>query len=459
MAPVRLPAWARPHDMLDLFRLAMPVALARASYMLMSLTDAVVLSRNRPGELPFILNGWLPIGVMFGFGMGLMLGVQVLTAELNGRGKGGETGRIFRRGLLIATGFALVATIICVLVARPLLDLVGLDPSIARPTAECTRILAFGAIGHMGGLACQYYLEALRKPNIATAIAFSAVCINLIVDLLLVPQYGAQGVAWATTISRYIMLVMFLGAVTLLTPAWRRAEAGPKGEFIRQASAGVGTGVANIAEWGSFNFTFVIATLVSLGAGTVYGLTVQFMGVVFMLYVGLGTAAAVRTAERFGREDRKGVRESSLLGLAAALVVGATVALMMFVSRGALASFGLARADVRVDDVEVTPLLSAMIGAAAAVTIFDGLQGVASMMLRAQGVVWAPTAIHIGSYVLVMLPLCWWLAFGLGLGVWGVFSGIAAASVIAGAAQAVTLERKSARGVRIGGAPRAAGPI
>ena len=106
----RLPAWANPKDMLDLTRLAVPVAISRASFMLMSLTDAVLLGRYAPGELPYVLNGWLPIGVLFGFGMGLMIGVQVLTAELNGAGKGGETGRIFRRGMAVALVYGVFAT-------------------------------------------------------------------------------------------------------------------------------------------------------------------------------------------------------------------------------------------------------------------------------------------------------------------------------------------------------------
>jgi MATE family multidrug resistance protein len=72
------------------------------------------------------------------------------------------------------------------------------------------------------------------------------------------------------------------------------------------------------------------------------------------------------------------------------------------------------------------------------------------MGLRAQGVVWLPTLIHVGSYIVVMLPLCVWLAFGpesapcgLGLGVWGVFIGISVASVAAGVGQVLALELKS----------------
>jgi multidrug resistance protein, MATE family len=443
-----LPEWARPKEMFDLVRLAVPVAISRASFMLMSLTDAVVLARHRPGELPFVLNGWLPIGVLFGFGMGLMIGVQVLTAELNGSGKGAETGRIFRRGMVVALVYGVVATGVCLVIARPLLTLVGFDPSIAVPTETVTHILAYGAIAHMAGLACQFYLEALRKPNIATAISMLAVVVNVAFDLVLVPKFGAEGVAWATTGSRYFMLVLFVVAVMTMTPALKRAPKGPSGEFLRQNMVGIGTGIANIAEWGSFNLTFVIATLVSIESGTIYGLTVQMMGVIFMVYVGLGTATSVRVAEAYGRGDPIGVQNASRLGVAASSALGALLALALLLLRQPLAVTWLNGADAASAGAHLAPTLAAMLAAAAFVTIFDGLQGVGSMALRAQGVVWTPTAIHIGSYIFVMLPLAWWLALHQGYGVWGVFAGVAVASLIAGSAQVGALEWSASRGAR-----------
>jgi len=63
-------------DLLDLFRLALPVMATRTSFLLMGLTDAIVLGRSTPGELPFVLNAWLPLGVALGFGLGLPAGVQ-----------------------------------------------------------------------------------------------------------------------------------------------------------------------------------------------------------------------------------------------------------------------------------------------------------------------------------------------------------------------------------------------
>ena len=454
-AAARLPAWARPNEMLDLVRLSVPIAISRASFMLMGLTDAVLLGRYAPGELPFVLNGWLPIGVMFGFGMGLMIGVQVLTAELNGSGKGNETGRIFRRGMGVALVYGVFATLVCIIIARPLLDLVGFDAALAEATTRCTHILAYGAIAHMAGLACQFYLEALRKPNIATAISMAAVVVNLVIGLILVPEHGAIGVVWATTGSRYFMLACFVVAVIALTPALKPAPKAPLDEFRRQNMVGIGTGIANVAEWGSFNLTFVIATLVSIDSGTVYGLTIQMMGVIFMIYVGMGTATSVRVAEQFGRGDAQGVQDASRLGVVASALFGLVLAAGLILLRDFVAIQTLNGSEVASEGAHLVPILAAMLAAVAFVTLFDGLQAVGAMALRAQGVVWTPTAIHVGSYILLMLPLCWWLALHEGYGVWGVFIGISVASVAAGLGQVLALEWKAARGVRLG-LPRAA---
>lgn len=450
----RLPAWARPSEILDLTRLAVPVALSRASFMLMGLTDAVVLAQHAPGQLPLVLNGWLPSGVTMGFGMGLMLGVSVMSAELSGSGKAEETGRILRRGLWVGALYGLVATVIVLIIAEPLLWALGFGQDLVAPIKQTTEILAYGTVGHMLAMACSMYLEALRKPNLVTAVSMTAVLLNLVLDLVLVPEYGAVGVAWATTGSRFFMMASFLVIIALMTPAFKPSPKGPPGEFIRQNKVGIGTGIANAAEWGAFNMTFVIATLVSIDAGTVYGLTVQMMGVIFMIYMGMGTATSVRVAERFGRKDGLGVREASRLGVVAAIAVGLVLAVILVASKDVVAHWLLtgpeAQASGGAQSTSLMPTLALMLAFAAAVTLFDGLQVVGAMGLRAQGVVWLPTIIHVGSYIVVMLPLCVWLAFGpesvpggLGLGVWGVFIGISVASVVAGVGQVLALELKS----------------
>jgi MATE family multidrug resistance protein len=438
-------SFLRLADAVDLVRLALPVAATRASFILMGLTDAIVLGRNRPGELPFVLNAWLPLGIAMGFGIGLLTGVQVLTAELSGAGRAGETGRILRRGLAVGVGFGLAAMVACAVVARPLIAAFGFDEHVVASTATCTRILAYGLPLQMIFAATASSLEALRRPGLVTAISWGAVLLNAWLDIAWVPAHGAAGVAWATTLSRGAMAVAGLVAVAVFTPLFTVAGRADRGEFARQNRLGYGAALANVAEWGSFNLTHVFASLVSLDAGTVWGIAVQVLGAVFMIAVGLGSATAVRVAEHRGRGDSPGAARAARLGMTVSLLIGVLLAAAIWTGRHWLARHWL-DAEGTADGARLAPLLAAMLAATAPVTIFDGVQGVASMALRAAGVVWAPTAIHAASYVAVMVPLCWWLAFPLGLGLWGVVIGVAIASILAGVLQAVLLEWVLRRG-------------
>lgn len=452
---MQLPRYLNRRDVVDLLRLAAPVALSRMSFMLMGLTDAVVLARHAPSELPHVLNAFLPVGVAMGFGLGLVTGVQVLTAELCGAGREAETGRVVRRGLAVALAYGVASAVACIVVAAGLFRFLGFDAAFTEATTRCTRILAWGLPAHMLFNACACYLEALRRPLVVTAIGTAAVAANLVLDVALVPSQGAAGVAWATTLSRVGMALAALVVVARGTPALSRRGSPVPGEFARQNGVGLGAGLANVAEWGSFNLTHVVATLSSIDAGALWGLTVQMMGSVFMIYVGLGSATSVRVAERFGRGDRQGVADASRLGIAAALVVGTLLGLAVWAGSGTIARVSLAAEGEGLepglgDGARLAPLLSRLLAAAAMVTLFDGLQGVASMALRAREVVWMPTAIHVGSYAAVMVPLCWWLALGegpgRGMGVWGVLAGVAVASVLAGVLQAGLLEWHARRG-------------
>ena len=296
------PAWARPSDIADLLRLSGPIAVSRAAMMLMGLTDVIVLGQNAPGELPFVLNSWLPIGVSLGLTMGLLMGVSVLTAELAGVGNAHNSGRIFRRGVRFSLWFGAVLTLLILLIAGPMFRMFGFEAHVAEGTASVTRILAIGLIGHMLTHVAGSYLEVLRRPLIVTAIMYAGVIINLVIDLAVVagwwgmPKMGADGVAIATTGTRWVLVIFFLVAVWKLTPAFRPSADGPPREAKRQFSVGYGTAVSNVAEWGGFNSTFIIATLISTAVNTIYGMAVHVIVFCFMAFLGLGTATSVRVA-------------------------------------------------------------------------------------------------------------------------------------------------------------------
>jgi MATE family multidrug resistance protein len=460
----RLPVWAQPVDILDLLRLSGPIAISRMSMMLMSVTDAIVLGQNAPSELPFILNAWLPMGISLGFGMGILLGVQVLTSELMGVGEAAQSGRIFRRGFWIALALGLGLGLTVYFGAEPLFVWLyetvspGRDISatmtsgeIARETASATRIMALGMPGFMLSTVAGYYLEALRRPLVVTVVSYIGVMVNVVIDLALVagwwgiPQMGADGVAWATIGSRTAIMVVLLAAAVWLTPALKPSAAGPADEPTRQVRVGIGTAISNIAEWGGFNFTFVIATWISVVAGTVYGYSVQIMGLAFMFFLGIGTATSVRVAEAFGRGDTEQVRNASRLGVVATLLVGGVLGLIMLVFNDGLAGILVNKDEAIIDGVLLAPIIASLVLYAAIATTFDGLQSVAAMALRAQEIVWVPSAIHVGSFFAIMIPASYILGLEMERGAQGMMEAVILGVFIAGVAQTGLLEWKTAR--------------
>ena len=474
MTTSRVPAWARPSDIADLMRLSVPIAISRMAMMLMGVTDAIVLGQYAPGELAYVLNAWLPMGISLGLGLGILLGVQVLTSELLGVGREKDSGRIFRRGLLWGALLGGALTLILIPTAgsffhwifvtiAPPSEAAGIDAPpevVAAETASVTRILAFGLMGHMLSQACSYYLEALRRPLLVTVVMYAGVVLNLFLNLAFVggwwgiAQMGAEGVAWATSITRWLIVIVMLILVARLTPGFRRSPAAPAGEARRQLEVGTGTAVSNVAEWGGFNITYVIATWISIAANSVYGYTVQVMGLCFMFYLGIASATSVRVAEAIGRGEAQEVRNAGRLGVVATIAMGLIQAIILTLFAGPISTL-LVREDAVIGGVALAPAIAALLWLAALATIFDGLQATASFALRAQGMVWLPTLIHVGSFLVVMIPVCYWLGITQGGGALGVLQGAMAGVFVAGALQVALLEWKAARPIK----ERAAGSV
>ena len=459
------PAWARASEILDLLRLSGPIAISRLAWMLMGLTDAIVLGqiKGQEHELAFILNSWLPIGITLGFGMGILRGVQVLTSEMVGRGEEHLSGRIFRRGMAWAIGIGIIVTALVYVLATPLFNFlfVQINPNedisalmtpqeFADETAVVTQILALSLMGFMISTVCSYYLEALRRPLIVTITSYLGVGVNLVIDLALVlgwwgmPQMGGEGVAWATVGSRWAITLALIGFALWLTPALKPSEPGPEDEAKRQIKVGGGTAVSNIAEWGGFNLTYTIAAFISVAANAVYGYSVQVMGFCFMFFLGIGTATSVRVAEHYGRGDMQGVKDASRLGVVATFVLGVFLSILILIFQDGVALL-LVNSEASIDGTMLAVAISSLLFYTALATTFDGLQATASMALRAQGIVWVPSAIHLASFFLLMIPLCYFMGVTLERGAQGMMEAVTITLLVAGGLQWGLLEWKTAR--------------
>src|SRR5690242_1310594 len=89
-----------PEGLGELVRLAWPVVFARLGIMVMGLTDSVVVGRYSAVQLAWHALAWAPTNIILTAGVGLTMGVQVMTARRLGEGRPELTGAVLRRGLV-----------------------------------------------------------------------------------------------------------------------------------------------------------------------------------------------------------------------------------------------------------------------------------------------------------------------------------------------------------------------
>ena len=427
---------ARPplrDDLFELLRLAGPVVMARLGIMVMGLTDAIIVGRYSAEQLGFHALGWAPTSVIVTTAVGLLLGVQVMTARLVGEGRRHDTGAVLRRGIVYAFWIGIASTVAMFLLGPLFLRSLGLEPGLAEGAGKALRIFALSLTPYLVSVAATFYLEALSRPGPGMWSMWAANIVNLGLNLLFVPgvwgipAMGAVGGAWSTLGARVFLMVMLLAWI------WRMKDARALGVFDKPASnpaeaaeqrrIGYGAGASYFVETAAFAGMNLVAGWLGAMVVAGYAVVLNVAAVIFMVPLGLSAATGVLVGRAYGARDPAGMARAGWLGFAVAIVFGVLVSALVWPLAPWIAG-AYTREAALIALAAPALVLSCLFFAA------DSLQVVAAQALRARGEVWLPTFTHILSYALIMSPLAWWLAHPLKLGLDGIIWAVILASLV-----------------------------
>lgn len=417
----------------ELLTLAWPVVISRVGFMTMGLIDTLVVARYSTEQLGYHALAWAVSGVVLTTGLGLLSGVQVMTARHRGEGRPEATGGVLRRGAVYGFWIGLVSMLALTLGGKTLLGSLGLEPHLVAGAAPVLSIFAMSLPFYMVGGAGSYYLEALSRPRTVTVAVVFANLLNLILALVLVPgglgipAMGAAGAAWATFFARMALVVWFYTAIFRLKDAralgvFAKPVDGQRAA-IEQRRIGYGAGISMFVESAAFSSMSIIAGWLGGIAVAGWGILLNMAALIFMAPMGLSVAASVLVGQAFGAGDRIGVRRFGLLSFGVCAGMLTVVALIVFVFADPIAA-----------GFTPDPVLRGMVAAGLVLCclffVADGLQVVAGNTLRAQSDIVFPTVTHTISYTLVMCPLAWFLAIPAGMGLSGIVWAVAVASLL-----------------------------
>ena len=309
----------------------------------------------------------------------------------------------------------------------------GLEPNLADGASRVMVIFALSLPASTLSVAGSSWMEGHGRPAPAMFIMWIANIINLALVLLLVPgslglpAMGAMGAAWATFATRWIMAILTLLYIARLPQAreWGLFSK-PKPDAVierEQRRVGYGSAASNFFEVASFAGMNIVAGWV--GALTVagYSIILSVVSVAFMVPLGLATATAVLVGRAYGARDGAGVERAIYIGLSVTAVFGLITTAVIVLFPGAIAA-------VYSRDAAAIALTTPVLLLAAVFMAPDALQVVNAQALRARGDVWPPTFTHMLSYGVIQLPLGWWLAIPMGMGLSGIIWAIIIATYL-----------------------------
>ena len=409
----------------ELLTLAWPVVLARIGIMTMGLTDAIVVGNYASRELAFHSLAWAPHSIIVVTAVGLLFGVQVMTARMLGEGRRLEVGAVLRRGIVYALQIGITACIALIAVGPWLLSQMHLDTGLAEGAGPALIVLALSMPAYLVSVAAQFFLEALGKPKPGMVAMWVANAVNLALNLLLVPDilgiglHGATASCWATFAAR-AALAIFLVIYILRLPEARalgvfnKPTPDPKAA-AEQRKIGYGGGSSYFIEVGAFAAMTFIAGQLGANETAAWAVVLNISAIVFMVPMGLSSATAVLVGRAYGAGESTAILRAGLVGIGVVTALTLIVAILVWPS-----------AHLLVGAYNRDPALLAIAAPAVVLaTLFfvaDGIQVVAAQANRAAGDVWWPTIMHFVAYGGIMMPLGWVLAHQIGVDglVWAV---------------------------------------
>lgn len=419
-----------------LLRLAAPIALSRFGALLLVLVDIAMLGHYDATELAYYGLGNAVAMVLFLVGVGMLIGIAVLTSQALGAGRDRDCGTIWRVGLLHALALGFAAVMVC-LAGGPLLRLLGQESGLAAGGGRAALLLGLGMPGALLFLASSLFLEAIGRPRVGVLVMFAGNIVNIALNLPLIHGWplagfdGAAGAAAATSVVRWLMALALAFYVLGLPEAARLNLRGPLENpwlvSARLRRLGYGFGLAQGLESGAFASLTIFAGRLGAIEVASYQVAQNAIAFVFMLAVGIATATGVGVGHAVGRRDGAGMARAGWSGVVAILVCMTATAIIVETLPGPIAWLFS-------DDEAVLALAAPALAVAGLTMLPDGAQAVLMEALRGAGDVWMPTALHLVAFIGVMVPAAWLFALPLGGGVtgllWGVLAGVAVAALL-----------------------------
>jgi multidrug resistance protein, MATE family len=421
----------------DVAWLAAPIVVVQIGMMMMGVVDAAIVGRYSAEGLAAVALGNVLFNSVVALGQGTLMALDPLISQAVGAKDQPAIERSIQRGLVLCLILS-VPLALLLLPGERLLGPLKQPENVVPLAAAYAWACALGVLPYLGFVALRQTVQAfsLVRP-VVIAVVFGNLA-NVVLDWAMVfgklgiPEMGAVGSGWATTICRWLMaLILLWGSRHALVPYlrhWSREDLSI-GPLWRMVRIGFPIGLQLWIEFMAFSVALVLVGMLGVDYLGGHQIALMLAALTYMVPLGVSAAASVLVGHAIGRGDLEAARREASAALACGVGFMATTAIILIV-------FAPWLARVFTPDPGIISAASALIPIAGVFQVVDGIQGVSGGILRGAGDTRIPMLSNLAGYAVVGLPVGAWLCFARGWGApgiwWGLCAGLASVAALLG---------------------------
>jgi len=416
--------------------LSFPVILGLLGHTIVQLVDNIMVGQLGTTELAAVSLGNSFVFIAMSLGIGFSTAITPLVAQADGTKDRNAAQRVLSHGVVLCTLLG-ISLFLAVFSARKLMYSMGQPPAVVEFAFPYLRWVAASLVPLIIFQAYKQFTDGLSKTHPAMYATVFSNILNVILNYFLIfgyggfPKMGVEGAAIGTMIAR-TGAVLFILLFIQYHPLFKgySLRIGIKklklSLFKKILSLGLPSALQMFFEVAFFTMAIWMSGILGKNSQAANQIALNLSAMTFMFAMGLGVVAMIRVGNQFGMKTYADLRRIAislflLIGLFDVFFCSIYLIFNEQLPWIYLENYG---ADTPADTLEVVHIAAELLLVSGFFQITDGLQAVILGALRGIQDVSIPTALTFISYMVIRLPVSFYLGLKTSLGAAGIWLGL-----------------------------------
>ena len=329
----------------ELIRLSVPIMISQGAFAVMIFTDRYFLSQIDPVQMAAALGG----GVASYFSISLFIGVlgyaNALVAQYYGAGELAKCPRVVTQGLIM-TLLCIPALLLITYGIGGIFVAMGHDPLLVELEKTFFYPMMAGSVFNLSKSCLAFYFSGIGRTRIVMITEVTGTCLNIPLAYVLIfgklglPALGIAGAAYATIISNFaallIYLVFYFHREHRVTFHVMQSFVLDMGIMQRYLKLGLPSGVELFLNVAAFNLFLLMFQSYGIAQGAAATIVLNWDILSFVPMLGLNVGIISLTGRFVGARNMHKANEVIFSGFLLGLGYSSILALIFLLLRGPL---------------------------------------------------------------------------------------------------------------------------